>query len=68
VGVRAAQGLTVSDDQIFSAINCLLRQNRLPYSADAIYVFLAASSVTNPGVLWLHPSRPHHGRLTCMHA
>ncbi len=47
--MRAAQGLTISDDQIFAVIDCLLRQGRLPYSADAVYTFLAASSVTNAG-------------------
>ena len=57
-GVRAAQGLTISDDQVFAVVDCLLRQGRLPYSADAVYTFLAASSVTNPGVQRLPPLAP----------
>jgi len=40
--VRAAQGLTISDDQVFAVVDCLLRQGRLPYSADAVYTFLGA--------------------------
>lgn len=48
--MRAAQGLTLSDDQIFSVINCLIRQNRLPYQADAVYILLGAQTTTNPGV------------------
>ena len=43
------QGFQVSNDQIFAVIDCLFRQRVLPYSADAVYVFLAASNVQNPG-------------------
>ncbi|KAK9835007.1 hypothetical protein WJX81_003699 [Elliptochloris bilobata] len=43
------QGFALSNDQIFAVIDCLFRQNALPYSNDAVYVFLAASNVNNPG-------------------
>lgn len=46
-GVRTLQGSTVSDDQIFAVVDCLLRLQRLTYSADAVYAFLAASNVYN---------------------
>lgn len=39
----------MSNDQVFAVIDCLFRQNRMPYSADAVYVFLAASNVNNAG-------------------
>jgi hypothetical protein len=62
------QGSTVSDDQIFAVIDCLLRQQRLPYSADAVYAFLAASNVYNPGVDAEDGAAQTGCPTACMHA
>ena len=43
------QGFSVSNDQIFAVIDCLFRQKVLPYSGDAVYVFLAASNIQVAG-------------------
>ncbi|CAL8467418.1 g6956 [Coccomyxa elongata] len=39
------QGATVSNDQIFTAVDCVIQRGLLPYATNAVYLLLGASNV-----------------------
>ena len=57
------QGRTLTNDQIFTAVDCAIQNNLLPYATNAVYLLLGASNIkVNSGVappLKDH-CQPHH--------
>ncbi len=39
------QGATVSNDQIFTAVDCVIQRGLVPYATNAVYLLLGASNV-----------------------
>ena len=45
------QGRTLTNDQIFTAVDCAIQNNLLPYATNAVYLLLGASNIkVNSGV------------------
>lgn len=45
------QGRTLTNDQIFTAVDCAIQKNLLPYATNAVYLVLGASNIkVNSGV------------------
>ena len=39
------QGRTLTNDQIFTAVDCAIQNNLLPYATNAVYLLLGASNI-----------------------
>ncbi len=42
---RMLQGKSLSNDQIFSAVDCAIQNKQLPYATNAVYLLLGASNI-----------------------
>ena len=48
------QGRSLSNDQIFTAVDCAIQNNYLPYATNAVYLVLGASNIkVNSGMALL---------------
>ena len=43
--VLCFQGTSVSNNQVFNVVDCVLRENLVPYATNAIYLVLGASNI-----------------------
>ena len=41
----AVQGTSLSNDQIFTSVDCVIQRGILPYATNAVYLLLGASNV-----------------------
>lgn len=39
------QGKSLSNDQIFTAVDCAIQNRQLPYATNAVYLLLGASNI-----------------------
>ena len=39
------QGRSLTNDQIFSAVDCAIQNNQVPYATNAVYLLLGASNI-----------------------
>lgn len=42
---RMLQGKSLSNDQIFTAVDCAIQNKQLPYATNGVYILLGASNV-----------------------
>lgn len=43
--VLAVQGRTLTNDQIFNAVDCAIQTGAVPYATNAVYLLLGASNI-----------------------